>query len=262
MASPLSHDIITRNLRTKLIGREVVVFRKTASTNDAAWRYAGDPAKHGLAVFAEAQTAGRGRAGNKWNGGETRSVLCSVLLLDSRISADTLTLAAGVAVAQTIGKCGQYEARIKWPNDVTLGARKVAGILIESKTTNGRTDYVVGAGINCCQSKRDFGPELVETATSIDIETGGDCNRNDVARRLLVAMDEWVAAAVKEPHVVTDAWLELCCQLHRRISLKYNDRTYTGNCIGVDPRKGLILQLDRGGIRMFDASHTHTVRPA
>jgi BirA family biotin operon repressor/biotin-[acetyl-CoA-carboxylase] ligase len=262
MAASLSHDIITRNLRTKLIGREFVIFRKTASTNDAAWRYAADTARHGLTVFAESQAAGRGRNGNKWNGGEAKSILCSVLLLDDRASAETLTLAAGIAVAQTIGKCGRYEARIKWPNDVTLGNRKIAGVLIESRTVGGKTAYVIGIGVNCCQSKKDFGPELAETATSIDIETGGTCDRNDVARRLLLAMDEWLAAAFREPHIVTDAWLELCCQLHRRISLQYNDRTYTGNCIGVDPSKGLMVQLDRGGIRMFDAARTHTVRPA
>ncbi|HSV26537.1 MAG TPA: biotin--[acetyl-CoA-carboxylase] ligase [Sedimentisphaerales bacterium] len=239
-----------------------MVFRQTGSTNDIAWQYAADPEKRGLAVFAETQTAGRGRTGQKWNGGDSKSVLCSVLLPQMCISAETLTLAAGVAVAHTVGKCGQYEARVKWPNDITLGARKVAGILTEARTIEREAVYVVGIGINCSQSRKDFGEELTDTATSIDIETGSTCSRNDVARRLLVALDDWLAKAAEDPNSVTNAWLELCCQLHRRISLNCSGRTYTGTCIGVDPQKGLVVQLERGGIRMFDALHTHTVRLA
>jgi BirA family biotin operon repressor/biotin-[acetyl-CoA-carboxylase] ligase len=262
MALSLSHDRITSNLRTQLVGREVVVFQRTASTNDAAWRYSGDGTKNGLAIFAELQAAGRGREGHKWQGGESKSILCSVLLLDITTCPDLLTLAVGVAVAEAIGKCGRYDPKIKWPNDVTLGGRKVAGILIESRTSQGRTAYVIGIGVNCCQSQEDFAPELADSATSIGITTGGTCDRNAVAKRLLIAMDEWIKAACKEPAKVSNAWLELCSQLNQRVTLRHNDRDYTGNCIGVDPQHGLVLQLDRGGVRMFNASHTHTVRQA
>jgi len=261
MTIPLSQESIGANLRTKLIGHKTVVYRQTTSTNDIAWRHASDKADDGLAVFAESQAAGRGRAGSTWVGGDSMSVLCSVLLLDTNVSSDMLTLASGVAVAETVGKCGRYHARIKWPNDVILGRRKVAGILIESRVIRRKTAYVIGIGINCSQSQADFPPDIADIATSIDIETGGSCNRNAIAKRLLVALDEWIAVALAQPQEVTDAWLELCSQLHQRVALKHNNRAYSGNCLGVDPQKGLIVQLDHGGIRMFDAAHTYNIRP-
>jgi BirA family biotin operon repressor/biotin-[acetyl-CoA-carboxylase] ligase len=262
MTIPLNHDSITNNLRTKLLGRDVVVYRSAASTNDLAWQYAADRTKDGMALFAEEQTSGRGRGGHKWLSGESKSLLCSILLLDVKVSADLLTLAAGVAVAEAIGKCGRDTASIKWPNDVMLGDRKVAGILIESKTLRGSLACVVGIGINCCQSPGDFGADLADSAISIGMATGSPCDRNTIAKRLLIALDEWLAAAGEEPQKVTDAWLGLCSQLNRHITLQYDNQRYAGNCVGVDPQKGLIVRLDSGGIRMFDAAHTHTVRPA
>jgi BirA family transcriptional regulator, biotin operon repressor / biotin---[acetyl-CoA-carboxylase] ligase len=262
MTIPLNHDSITNNLRTQLVGRHVVVYRNTASTNDLVWRYAADRTNDGIAVFAEEQTSGRGRGGHKWLSWDSKSLLCSILLLDTKISGDLLTLAAGVAVAEAIGRCGRDTASIKWPNDVMLGNRKVAGILIESKTLRNAAACVVGIGVNCCQSHGDFGPDLADSAISIEMATGTPCDRNTVAKRLLVALDEWFAVATEEPRKVTDAWLELCNQLNHRITLQYNNHRYAGTCVGVDPQQGLIVQLDSDGIRMFDAAHTHTVRLA
>jgi BirA family biotin operon repressor/biotin-[acetyl-CoA-carboxylase] ligase len=263
MTIPLNHDSIANNLRTRLVGRYVVVCSSTASTNDQAWQFGADPTQDGMAIFAEEQTSGRGRGGHKWLSIGSKSLLCSILLLDVRMPPDLLTLAAGVAVAEAIGKCGRDTASIKWPNDVMLGDRKVAGILIESKMTlRGRVVCVVGIGVNCCQSRDDFEPELADSAISIEMATASPCDRNIVARRLLVALDEWLTAAVEEPQKVTDAWLGLCSQLNRRITLQYYNRGYAGTCVGVDPRKGLIVQFDGGGIRMFDAAHAHTVRLA
>jgi BirA family transcriptional regulator, biotin operon repressor / biotin---[acetyl-CoA-carboxylase] ligase len=262
MASPLSRDSIATNLATELVGRDVVVYKSTASTNDLAWRYAGDAAKNGLAIFTETQTAGRGRRGNKWLGGQSQSLLCSILLLDVHLCADMVTLAAGVAVAEAIGTCGRQTARLKWPNDVVLEGRKVAGILIESRSSSGRTAYVIGIGINCCQSPQDFPAEIGESTTSIELASGYPCDRNSLARRLLTGLDEWLAKAGKEPDTVTETWLGLSNQLNHRLTLQHDNRTYVGNCVGVDPQKGLILRLDGGALMMFNASQTHTVRPA
>jgi BirA family transcriptional regulator, biotin operon repressor / biotin---[acetyl-CoA-carboxylase] ligase len=262
MALSLSHDSIAGNLTTRIVGRQVVVYRSTASTNDLAWQYAGDEKNHGTAIFAENQTAGRGRQGNKWCGGESMSVLCSILLLDAPLPPDLLTLAAGVALAEAIGPCGRHVARLKWPNDVTLNSLKVAGILIESKTLRGGAAFVIGIGVNCCQRRHDFAPEIAGDATSIELASGVPCDRNPLARRLLIELDDWLAIAADDPRKVKDAWLDRSSQLNKRITLQHNNRSYTGTCIGVDPADGLILQLDGGGIRMFDASHTHTVRPA
>lgn len=245
----LDPDKITENLKTKRIGREVLVFKSTASTNDIAAEYAKNPENDGLVVFAEKQTAGRGRRSNEWLSPAYQSVLCSVVLRDTGLAADILSLTAAVAAADAVGG----GAKIKWPNDIILNGKKVAGVLLESKTHSGRRAYVIGFGINCHQGQRSFGSELGSIATSIDIESGAVCDRAAVAKRLLSSLDHWLG---KDQKKVISRWQKLSVLLGHRVTVVFNRREFTGNCIGIDPQKGLILQLETGGIRMFDAAHT------
>jgi BirA family biotin operon repressor/biotin-[acetyl-CoA-carboxylase] ligase len=128
--------------------------------------------------------------------------------------------------------------------------------MVESKTVNGITSYIVGIGINCHQKKSSFPRELQTTATSIDIESHSIYDRISLAKRLLSSLDHWLEAAENTGKKIIDRWRKLNTLLNQRITVIYNSRKFTGNCIGVDPEKGLILQLDRGGVRMFDAAHT------
>ncbi|MHC4623235.1 MAG: biotin--[acetyl-CoA-carboxylase] ligase [Planctomycetota bacterium] len=252
----LDPDKIRVNLRTKRIGLRVLVYKSTSSTNDVAAEYASNTDNDGFAIFAEEQTGGRGRAGTRWLSGRADSVLCSILLIDCKVNAELLSLVSAVAVAEAIGKIGDGEARIKWPNDVRLNNKKVAGILLESKKVSGRVAYIVGIGINCHQKKGAFPPELEDAATSIDIESRSTIDRTTLAKRLLISMDHWLEVAEKHPNKVMDRWRKLSSLFGRRVTVVFNGKTFTGNCIGIDPEKGLILQLERGGVRMFDAAHT------
>jgi BirA family biotin operon repressor/biotin-[acetyl-CoA-carboxylase] ligase len=167
-----------------------------------------------------------------------------------------LSLAAAVTVAEAIGKCVKAEAKIKWPNDIILNNKKVAGILVESKRAGKHTAYVIGIGINCHQHRQSFPADLQKTATSIDIETGTNTDRITLTKRLLISIDHWLMIAEKNEQKVIERWQKLSTQLHHRIALIYNRKRYVGNCIGIDPQQGLILQLDTGGIRMFHAAQT------
>ena len=273
----LDPDLIRANLRTKRIGGKVLVYDRTSSTNDIAAEYARNPDNSGLVVFAEEQTAGRGRTGATWQGGRQESLLFSIALVDCPISNELLSLTCAVAVAEAIGQIGGCRAGIKWPNDIILDGKKVAGILLESKSQ--RTEdggqktalpsvirppssviHVIGIGINCHQTPDSFPPELQATATSLDLVSGTRCQRVTVAKRVLTSLDHWLRVAERSGQQVIDTWSRLSTQLGQRVTLSCNKRRYTGNCIGVDPEKGLILQLDRGGVRMFDAAHTHIVK--
>jgi len=256
---PLDPDMLRARLRTRRVGSQILVYSRTSSTNDIAAEYARNTTNDGLVVFAEEQTAGRGRAGSRWYSRRGQSILCSIVLTDCTCGTELLSLASAVAVAEAIGKAGRFEARIKWPNDIRLGDKKVAGILLESKTHNRLQAHIIGVGINCHQKARSFPVDLRTTATSIDIETGSFVDRISLARRLLVSMDRWLFLAEKESSRVTDRWCKLSIQLGHRVSLLYGARKFSGNCIGIDPRKGLILQLDGGAVRMFDAAHTTIV---
>ena len=253
---PLDPDQLKENLNTKRIGREILVYNRTSSTNDIARRYARDRKNDGLAIFAEEQTAGKGRAGNKWHSYRSDSILCSILLIANKLNTELLSLACAVAVAETIGKPAGSLAKIKWPNDIMLNGKKVAGILLEATSDNNRNICIVGIGINCHQQEKDFPAELQKTATSIDIESHSIIDRMHLAKRLLSLIDHWLEVAQQNKQEVIDQWHSLSIQLGHRVTLLFNGKKFTGYCIGIDPEKGLILQLDTGGIRMFDAAHT------
>jgi BirA family biotin operon repressor/biotin-[acetyl-CoA-carboxylase] ligase len=181
-------------------------------------------------------------------------------LTDCTLGAELLPLTIAVAVAEAIGKCSKTEARIKWPNDIILNGKKVAGILVESKKVAKHTACIIGVGINCHQQKKDFPTDLHKTATSIDIETGSQTDRISLIKRLLTSVEHWLDAAEKKQQKVIDRWQKLSTQLHHRVAFVYNRKKFVGNCIGIDPQQGLILQLDTGGIRMFHAAQTTIVK--
>lgn len=287
----LDPDRIGVRLRTRRIGRKVLVYERTASTNDVAAAYATNEDNDGLVVFAEEQTAGRGRTGAQWQSPYGESLLFSLLLIGCPPAGEMLSLTCAVAIAEALGTVGGRHARIKWPNDVLLAGRKVCGILVESKhvsrisnlvsrppggsrgssrDTNEacpersrgeiRDTTVIGIGINCHQTAESFPPELRDIATGLDLVAGGRCDRITLARRTLASLDQWLRTAEKDKERVIETWSSLSTQLAQRVTLSYNGRTFTGHCIGIDPVKGLIVQLDRGGVRMFDAAHTTIVK--
>jgi BirA family transcriptional regulator, biotin operon repressor / biotin---[acetyl-CoA-carboxylase] ligase len=273
----LDPDKISARLKTVRVGRKVVVYDRTASTNDIAAEYGRNPENDGIAVFAEEQTAGRGRMRSTWSSGHGESLLFSIALIGSAPAGELLSLSAAVAVAEAIGRIGDHHALIKWPNDVLVNGRKLVGILVENRSQRSEVGdqkellasdvrppisgvHVVGIGINCHQSRESFPPELQAIATSIDIEVGSRCDRTTVARRVLTSLDTWWATAGTDPKRVIETWSHLSTQLGRHVSVVYNGKRFAGHCRGVDPTGGLILQLDRGGVRMFDAAHTTIAR--
>lgn len=252
----LDPDRIRANLNTKRIGKKILVYNNTSSTNDIAAEYAMAKENDGLAIFAEEQTAGRGRAGTKWISGRADSILCSIVLTKTKCSTELLSLALAVAVAETVGQPGGKPAKIKWPNDIILNDKKLAGILLESKTYNSHTVYILGIGINCHQKMGSFPSELQSIATSIDIEAQTMCDRTSLAKRLLSSIDHWLRIAEKNSKAVIEQWRSLSLLFGSRVTLIFNGTEFIGNCTGIDPEKGLILQLDSGGTRFFDAAHT------
>jgi BirA family biotin operon repressor/biotin-[acetyl-CoA-carboxylase] ligase len=252
----LDPDKIKEGLNTKRVGTKILVYDSTSSTNDVATEYARNKQNDGFVVFAEEQTAGRGRASNKWLSGRADSILCSIVIIENTINVELLSLTCAVAVAEAVGKPGRSQAKIKWPNDIMLNGKKVAGILVESKMDNGANAYIVGIGINCHQKAESFADELQQIATSLDAESHSVSDRVVLAKRLLSSLDHWLQVATDNSEKVIDRWRELSIQLGHRVSLIFNGSKFMGHCIGVDPEKGLILQLDTGGIRMFDAAHS------
>lgn len=173
-----------------VVGRQILVFEETDSTNDLAARAGEDGLPEGLVIFAESQRAGRGTSGRRWVSPPRQNLLFSVLLRPADVPVarwTELTFCAALAVAEAAEQVTGTAARIKWPNDVLLGGRKVAGILLESYQRQWPGYVVVGIGLNVLQREADFDPALRGRAGSLAMAAAGgrQFRREQVAAQVL-----------------------------------------------------------------------------
>lgn len=169
------------------LGRPRLHLRVTDSTNTRARELAAAGAPHGALVTAGEQLAGRGRQGRSWSAPAGRALLCSVILRDPP---RLLPLAAGVAVAELASELTGRRAVIKWPNDVLIDGRKVAGILAEGRPQDRWA--VLGIGANVALEPDDFPPELHNRAGTLGLATDAI---EPALWRLLALLERWLAAS-------------------------------------------------------------------
>ena len=171
----------------------------------------------------------------------------------------TLTLAAGVATCDAVvAAATDIEATIRWPNDVCVRGRKLAGTLIESRSLQGERAYVIGVGVNCLQHAGHFDESLRGLATSLEAESRDVISRLTVARRLLIELDRWLAER-PDAQALRQAWLDRAEPLGQHIHLRQAGHDYVGVTVDVDPAAGLVVQLAGGGRRVFDPATTSLV---
>lgn len=187
-----SDRLVAAELRATLgegqMGNQLVVVDETGSTNDLAWEAEARGAPEGFVVFAERQTAGRGRYGRHWESAPHQGLWFSVLLrppVTLNESPRLTSLLAGVAAATIIGETG-CAVSIKMPNDIYVAGRKIAGVLVEGRTaSDGSYVAVAGLGVNVNQTLEDFPVELRATAGSLRMATGRQIRRGPLATALL-----------------------------------------------------------------------------
>ena len=168
-----------------------------SSTNDRAAELAADGAPDFCLVTADRQTAGKGRRGRMWETPAGSSIAMSLVLRPKveLAALSELTILGGIAVARCLARLGA-EPRIKWPNDIRLGGRKVCGILAETKLAGGRAEYtILGIGINV--TKAAYSEEVAKLAVSLE-ETGISAERESlmaaVAGKMMHLVAEWERA--------------------------------------------------------------------
>jgi BirA family biotin operon repressor/biotin-[acetyl-CoA-carboxylase] ligase len=230
----------------------VVFFETIGSTNDVALALATAGAEEGTIVLADRQTAGRGRHGRSWFSPSGNGLYVSIVLRPGTASFDPnrtpgqLTLAAGVALAEAIETATGLRADIKWPNDLLVGQRKLAGILAE---TSERASVILGYGINI--GSKAYPPELVDRATSLESELGRPIDRAAVWAETLVT----VAARYRDllggrSDSVLDAWRSrAAASLGVRVTWNTPAGPRSGVTAGIDQNGGLIVRTgDRSEI--------------
>lgn len=221
------------------LGRPRLHLRETTSTNDRARELAATGAPHGTVVTASAQSAGRGRQGRRWSAPPGRALLCSLVL---RGAPRLLPLAAAVATAEATGR---EEARIKWPNDVLLDGRKVAGILVEGRPQEGWA--VCGVGVNVALRTRDLPPELHDRAGTLGLEP---TDVEEVLEALLGALERRLA---DPPAALLDAW-------RARDALTGSAIRWAGGegvARGIDGEGRLVVEPSGGGRLTLHAGEVH-----
>jgi len=247
-------------LATHRVGRTLLVRDRTASTNDDAWE-AFTTLGDDVAVVALEQTRGRGRDGRGWSQAPGRGLALSLALrlgCDVR-QAGLVPLAAGLAVLRTCHALGVPTARLKWPNDVRVGARKLAGVLCELKRdADGLGVVVIGVGLNVRERHEDFPPELANAATSLALE-GADVTLADTAAELCNRLEPvWAESQEGDRAAVLAAWSRGCDHWGDRVTVRTPAGAVDGVALRLDPDGGLVLRMDDGRERTVFAGDVLT----
>jgi len=240
-------------LDTRIIGRSVVSFESVPSTIDAASSLAQEGAREGTVVVAESQSGGRGRLGRKWSSPSGVGIWTSIILRPSIPPRDApkLTLMTAVAVATVLREQYSLDARIKWPNDVIIGGRKICGALTELVAEQDAVRYLITSfGLNVNQTRSKFPAEVRDIATSMRIEAGRKLDRPEVFRRVLRSLDEQYAEFKKSGGGnILARWRELSCTLGRHVKVQLRDGRVEGVARDVEDDGSIILDIDGGVLK-------------
>lgn len=251
-------------LNTHDLGRGLHYLDELPSTNSVAYRLAEEGAFHGEVVLCEAQTAGKGRRGRNWASPRGVNLYLSVVLRPELPPqrASELTLVAAVALAETLNEAGG-QARIKWPNDVQLDGKKVAGILTELSAETDRVRFViVGIGVNLNAAPEDFSPEVREVATSLKEARGQSVPRALFAAALLTRFEAWLDRHAEEGfEPVREAWKRLSSTLGHDVLVRTDRQELRGRAEDIDPSGALLVRTEEGVLERILAGDVEQVRP-
>ena len=244
-------QMLRSGLYTAVIGRNVRFYQSTGSTMDdvAEWARAG--ADEGAVVVAETQTASRGRLGRRWISDEG-NLYFSVLFRPEPESLPLLSPLAGVAVARSVRQVAGLYPSIKWPNDVMIDGRKVAGILAESALSGAQIQHaIVGVGVNVALDVSSD-PEIAATATSLNHASGSEIDRPELLRRILQHMDA-LYLDLRRGRSPIPEWRRWLDTLGQRVTVTHHGSIATGMAEDIDEHGNLLLRTDDGELLTLTA---------
>ena len=251
----IAADLYSRLGNCALV-REIVVFEETDSTNDRAANLGRNGAASGLAIFAEKQNAGRGRFGRRWESASHLGLWFSLLLRPTfpQEHWPRLTTWAAVSIASAIERATGVSVGIKWPNDIFVDGRKIAGILIETGMDRAQVNFaVVGIGLNANHAREDFPENLAAIATSLRVATGRAIDRAAMAAAILRELDTRHADLERR-------FAQLVAEAHRRsvllgtwVQVRVVDSVIEGVAESLDENGQLILRQRDGNLTTLSA---------
>ena len=235
LAHPAVRSAIAREL-----GRDIEYHATLGSTQSRARTLAEHGAERGI-VIADEQTAGQGTHGRSWHAAKGASLLASWIVRPAPFAPALYAALAGVAVARAFDQLGARSSTVKWPNDVELDGRKVAGALANA-TSDGRGGVLVlGIGINVHQRASDFPADLVATSLAM---AGHDVDRLALLARLTAELDRLERAEEREGAM--EEWRGRSTLLGKGVEVRLPDRGFAGTATAIDDEGALLVHTASG----------------
>lgn len=240
------------------LARVVEVHESLGSTQERARELAHAGTSHGTLVVAGVQTGGRGRLGRRWGSPEGGLWMSLVLRPEFEASlASRITQTAAVGVAKALWEIG-VDSRIKWPNDILAGGKKICGILAESsgQAEGRRLDYVVlGVGMNANIETSDLGVPDREV-TTVRAELGRDVDLLELLSAVLSNLDAELDR-IEDFGSVLEDWRNLNCTLGEKVRVRRFGETLEGLAVDLSPEGALMLSTHRGTVELFEGEIEH-----
>jgi BirA family biotin operon repressor/biotin-[acetyl-CoA-carboxylase] ligase len=241
---------VLQGLKTRRFTGPVHHFETLNSTNDLAKELAAQGAPEGTMVVAETQTGGRGRLGREWDSPPGVGLYVSLVLrpMLPPMELPQITLTTAVAVVRAVRRVAGLAPGIKWPNDLLVNGKKLAGILTEMETESDRIRHVVvGLGLNV--NNPAFPPELAVTATSLALTAGGTFSRVELLKAWLEEFEDLYDRFLNQrfPEILEE-WKAAAVTLGRTVTVRQGPREISGQALDVAPDGALLLRTAGGEI--------------
>ena len=260
MPGNLVAETLRGGLFTRIVGKRLLFFQEVGSTMDEAKLRAERGTEEGTVVVAETQTASRGRQGRAWVS-RSGNLYLSVVLYPSLQTLPYLNSLCGVAVVRAITNISGLKPRIKWPNDILLDGKKVAGVLLESAIAGDEVRHsIVGIGINVALEADEI-DEIAGDAISLNHASAGDIPRDELLREILQQLDG-LYIQLNHGNTPVEEWEELLDTLGQRVRVSWQGEEYVGFADGIDAQGSLLLRQDDSQVRTLAAGDATSLRPA
>jgi BirA family biotin operon repressor/biotin-[acetyl-CoA-carboxylase] ligase len=242
-----------RHPRVREVAHEILLFDRVDSTNQIALEMASNGMPGGLVILAESQEKGKGRLGRTWFSPEGVNLYFSLFLRPHQASREfpLFSLATSVALVEAIERVTGLSPAIKWPNDIILNHKKVAGILLESESGGGQTaPLVIGIGVNVNLDLAAIPPELQSTAGSLKMALGQEVDRTVLTCTLLETLSEQILLLQEgKTDLLIQAMKQKCQTLGKKVRVDTPRQAFEGRAEEIQEDGGLLIRMGDGKLR-------------
>ena len=244
---------VERGLNTKLIGKKIYYFDHINSTMDMATGLGLKGAPEGTIILSEAQSQGRGRMGREWHSPKYKGIYLSLVLKPAILpnQAPILTLLSAVSICEAVKELTGLDVKIKWPNDIFIGNKKLCGILTELNAEMDQIRFIIiGIGLNINNDKKS----LITGSTSLKEETDNTFSRVSILQEILRKIEaNYFIFQKSGPKVIADKWRNYALTLGRRVKVAIQKDQIEGQAVDIDTDGSLLLRKDSGIVQKITA---------